>query len=113
MKLMKLTLALATFGLAVASAASSYNVTLNSPTWVGETKLNAGEYKVQIVGEKAVFKSGKTTAESPVTVGTNDRKFNLTSAQVVDSKIKEIDLGGTKTKIMFPSASMGGASGSK
>jgi hypothetical protein len=113
MKLIKLTLTLATFGLAVATAASSYTVSLNSPTWVGETKLNAGEYKLQIVGDKAIFKSGKTTAESPVTVGTNDKKFSLTSAQVLDSKIKEIDLGGTKTKLLFPAAAMGGASGSK
>jgi len=113
MKLVKLSLALATFGLAVATAASSYNVTLNSPTWVGETQLKAGEYKVQIVGDKAVFTSGKTTAQAPVTLGTNEKKFSLTSAQVLDSKIKEIDLGGTKTKVLFPAAAMGGASGSK
>jgi hypothetical protein len=113
MKFLRLTLSLATLGLAVASAASSYNVKLGTATWVGETKLNAGDYNVQIVGDKAVFKSGKTTVEVPATVETNPKKFSMTSTHVMDSKMQEIDLGGTATKIMFGSTAAGGASGSK
>jgi hypothetical protein len=113
MTLRRLTLCLATLGLAVGTAASSYNVTLDSPTWAGETKLNAGDYRVQIVGDKAVFKSGKNVIEVPTTVETNASKYALTSAEIADSKIKEIDLGGTNTKITFPVASAGGSSGNK
>jgi hypothetical protein len=113
MKFLKLTLCLATFGLTVATAASSYNIKLNSPAWAGETKLDAGDYKVQIAGGKAVFKSGKNVTEVPVTVGTNALKYAFTSAEVVDSKIKEIDLGGTNTKLTFPAASSAGSSGSR
>jgi hypothetical protein len=113
MKFSRLTLSLATLGLAVASAASTYNVKLSSATWIGETKLNAGDYKVQIVGDKAVFKSGKTSVEVPATVATNPRRFSMTSTQVTDSKMQEIDLGGTTTKILFGAAAAGSASGSK
>lgn len=113
MKFFRLTLSLATLGLAVASAASSYNVRLSTAAWVGETKLNPGEYKIQIVGDKAVFKSGKTTVEVPATVATNPKKFSTTSTQVLNSKMQEIDLGGTTTKILFGAAAAGSASGSK
>jgi hypothetical protein len=112
MKFRRLTLCLATFGL-IATAASSYNVKLNSPAWAGETKLSAGDYKVQIVGGKAVFKSGKNVIEVPATVETNASKYALTSAEIADSKIKEIDLGGTNTKITFPAASTESSNGNK
>jgi hypothetical protein len=113
MKFMKLTLTVATLALAVASAASHYNLKFDSPTWAGGTQLKAGDYKVELVGDKAVFTTGKTTVEVPATVGKNDRKYPATSYQAVDSKIQEIHLGGTNTKIVFGSASGGGATGSK
>jgi hypothetical protein len=113
MKFMKLTLTLATFALAVASAASHYNLTLDSAQWAGDKQLKAGDYKVEVVGDKAVFTSGKTVVEVPATVQKSDRKYSLTSYQASDSKIQEIDLGGTNTKIVFGSTAAAGAAGSK
>lgn len=113
MKLMKLTLTLTTFALAVASAATHYNVKLDSATWAGDKQLKAGVYKVEVVGDKAVFTSGKTVVEVPATLQKNDKKYSLTSYQANDSKIQEIDLGGTNTKIVFGSAPAGGAAPSK
>jgi hypothetical protein len=112
MKFTKLMLTLATLGLGVMSAASSYNVKLYDSVWVGSTQLKAGEYKVEMVGDKAVFKTGKSVIEVPATMGTSDSKYNFTSLVSTDSKLHEIDLAGTKSKIMF-SADAPSASGSK
>ena len=110
MTITKLAFGLTTFALAAASAASSYSVSFASPVWVGGTKLNAGQYKVEVGTDKATFKSGKSVVELPVTIEKNARKFNLTTSTVSDSKVKEIDLGGTTTKLMF-AAGEGAASG--
>jgi len=112
MKFSKFMLTLATFGLGVMSAASSYDVKLYDTVWIGATQLKAGEYKVQMLGDKAVFKSGKSVVEVPATMGTNDQKFNFTSLISVDSKLHEIDLAGTKAKILFSGETLS-ASGSK
>jgi hypothetical protein len=113
MKFMKLTFTLATLALAVASAASHYNLKLDRPTSVGETALKAGDYRIEMVGDKAVFTSGKTVVQVPATLGKSDQKYSVTSYDSIDSKIKEIHLGGTSTRIIFGTVSTGGATGSK
>ena len=113
MKFMKLTFGLGALALGIASAASSYSVKLNESSWIGSTQLKAGEYKVEMVGDKAVFKSGKSAIEVPATVGTADRKFANTELVSENSKIVEIDVGGTTTKILFNSAAQQSAGGSK
>jgi hypothetical protein len=112
MKVMK-TLTLAMFALATASAASHYTLTLDATEWAGDKELKPGIYNVEVVGDKAVFKTGKTAVEVPATVQKSDKKYSLTSFQALDSKIEEIHLGGTSTKIVFASVQAGGASGSK
>lgn len=112
MKFTKLTLTLATLALGVASAASShYNLTLDTPQWVGDKQLKAGDYKVELTGDKVVFKTGKTVVEVPATVQKSDQKYLHTSYASQDSKIKEIDLGGTTTKVIFGSSAAGTAAG--
>lgn len=101
MKLTKVIFGIATLALGVASAASSYDVKLYDPMWVGSTELKPGEYTVQMQGDKAVFKSGKKVVEVPATLGTSDQKYKSTSLMSLDKKIQEIDLGGTKSKIVF------------
>jgi hypothetical protein len=104
MKSTKVTFCLATLALGVASAASSYSVKLASPMSVGAVQLKAGDYTVEMQGDRAVFKdgrSGKKVVEIPATVGTSDSKFKSTSLMSADSKLQEIDLGGTKSKIVF------------
>jgi hypothetical protein len=100
----KLVLCLATAGLALASA-KSYSVNLYDSVMAGKTELRAGQYRVEVMDQKAVITNGKTRAEAPVTVGNAEKKF--TTTQVLISKdgpkprIREIDLGGTTTKLMF------------
>src|ERR1700692_4961733 len=111
MKFMKLTITLATLALALAGAASHFNLKLDSPVWAGETKLKPGDYRIELVGDKAVFTSGKTVVEVPATVVKSDEKYSQTSYQSRDSKIQEIHLGGTTTKITFGTAAAGGSTG--
>ena len=101
MKLTKLTLGLATLFLGVASAASSYDVKFYDPVWIGATQIKAGDYKVEMQGDKAVFKSGKNVVEVPATIAKSDKKYNFTALSSADSKVSEIDVGGTNVKIMF------------
>jgi hypothetical protein len=92
---------LSTLALGIASAASSYDVTLYNTVSVGGTELKAGEYKVEMQGDKAVFKSGKKSFQIPATLSSGDKKFGSTSLLSSNSKLTEIDLGGTKDKIVF------------
>lgn len=101
MKFKKLTFGLATVALGIASAASSYSVKINESMSIGGTQLKAGEYKVEVVGDKAVFKLGKSVVEVPATLGKSDRKYAYTELVSTNSKLTEIDLGGTTTKILF------------
>jgi hypothetical protein len=107
---MKLMLCLAAFSLAAAQAAT---MTVATPVWVGGTQLKPGDYKVTVAGDKVTFTKGKkTVVEASATPGTADKKFGSTSFTSVDSKLKELDLGGTTTKLTFePSAA--GAAGTK
>jgi hypothetical protein len=94
---------LAVAGLAMA-AMKSYPVTLYSPAKVNGKELKAGDYKLEIDGDKAVLRSGKTQVESPVKVETGDTKFRSTSVRLggEDQKqLEEIRLGGTRTKLVF------------
>ncbi len=110
MKLTKLTLCLATLALGVASAASSFSITLPSDTMVGDTHLKAGQYKLELQGNQAIFKQGKTTVQVPVTIEKASNKFRFTALETVDSKLNAIDLRGTDTKVVLsPSKDNGGS----
>lgn len=97
----KLMLCAVTLSLAVANAAGGYNVTLSSPVWVGSTELKAGEYTVMMSGAKVVFKKGKQVVEAPATLAQAGKKYSSTTTLSKDSKLEEIDLGGTTSKILL------------
>jgi hypothetical protein len=107
MNLKLLMLGLGTVALTVASAASSYEMVLSSPTWVGNTQLKPGTYKLALQGDKAVFSMGrKKLAEVPAKVEKGDRKVQSTEVETANSRIREIRLGGTTSKLEFaPGAS--------
>ena len=114
MKLTKVTFGLAALTLGIASAASSYSVKLYNSLWIGGTELKPGEYKVEMQGDKAVFKTGKSVVEVPATLSKNDKKYSSTSLVSESSKLLEIDFGGTRAKIFFgPSPETQNAGGSK
>ena len=101
MKSMKLTFGLTALALGIASAASSHNVELKQSVSIGSTQLQAGQYKVEIQGDKATFKMGKSVVEVPATLGKSDQKYGTTGIVTDGAKLVEIDLGGTTDKILF------------
>jgi hypothetical protein len=92
---------LSTLALGIASAATPYDITLLDNVSVGKTELKAGDYKVEMQGDKAVFTIGKKSFAVPATLGKNDQPFASTVFVSQHSKLKEIDLGGTQDKIIF------------
>lgn len=104
MTITKITLCLATLALGIASAASTYNINLASDTMAGATKLKAGDYKLQVEGNQAIFKQGKNATPVPVTVETSKTTFPYTAVNTDGPKLLEIDLRGTHTKLVFAPA---------
>lgn len=109
MKLAKLSLGFAILALGVASAASSYKITLPSDTWAGDTQLKAGDYKVQVEGDKATFMQGKTSIQVVASVETAAKKFSDTTLESSGTKLQAIDIGGTTTKIVIKAGKSGTA----
>jgi hypothetical protein len=98
--------AFATVALAVASAATRYNVTLFQPSVVNGTELKPGEYKVEVNGDKAIFKQGKQTFEAPVKTEESSEKANSNTIRYAEgNKIQEIRIGGSHTKLVFNAVS--------
>src|ERR1019366_1155926 len=99
-------------GLAVAGT-RSYTVSLTRPNMIGATELQPGDYKIEVVGDKAILRQGKVQTESPVKVEEGDKKFDNNVVRYVNSAdgklhIQEIRIGGTRTKLVF-AATHGGA----
>jgi hypothetical protein len=101
----KLLLSFTTLALAVASAASSYKVTLFQPSVINGTELKPGQYKLTLQDNKAIISSGKTSVEATVKTETADSKFNSTTVRYQNGdgkyRLQEIRLGGTNTKLTF------------
>ena len=108
MKLMKAVVCFGTLAVAVASAGQRYNVTLSHPTVISGTALKAGDYRVEVDGNKATISNGKSTAEAPVKVEASERKYPATAVRYATAgeryMIDEIHVGGSKTKLVFDSA---------
>lgn len=92
---------LSTLALGIASAAAPYDITLLDSFSVGKAELKAGDYKLEMQGDKAVFTIGKKSVAVPATLGKSDQPFVSTVFVSQRSKLKEIDLGGTQDKIVF------------
>jgi hypothetical protein len=105
MKISKLALALTTFAIGIASAASNYSVTLATVTRVGQTELKAGDYKVTIEGDKVTFKNGKDSVEVSATVEKGTKKYSDTMVDSSGSQLQDIQFGGTNLKVIFKSTS--------
>lgn len=97
-------LGLVTLSLAVANAASSYKVVFKKDVVVNGSTVKAGEYKVEVNESTATLKQGKTVVSSAVKVEENATKFDQTSLKLHDNDLDEIRIGGTKTRLVFESA---------
>ena len=94
--------AFAVLALAVASAASSYRVTLFQASEIGGKQLKAGDYKMHIEGEKVTLAAGKEMIETTGKVETSSEKYSTTTVRYGgDSRVQEIRIGGTNTKVVF------------
>jgi hypothetical protein len=99
----KLMIGFAALGIGIASAGSAYKVELAQTTQVGGTELKAGEYKVEVQGDKAIFKSGKdVVAQAPAKVENGKQKYSATAVSTNASKLESIAVGGTTMKIVLP-----------
>ncbi|MDE3196469.1 MAG: hypothetical protein KGN84_09005 [Acidobacteriota bacterium] len=98
-------LTLSSIGIA---SAKSYDVVLGQNVKAGNTELKAGQYSVKVEGSQATFKdkSSSKSYTAQVTVVNSDKKFDQTTVLTNKSgdsvTVKEIDLGGSKTKLTFP-----------
>jgi hypothetical protein len=111
MKINKLMLGACVFSLGIAAAASTYHIKIADPTWVGQTELKPGEYDVKVdAAGKVTFKMGKNVIEAPAKIEANTSKFSDTLLNTItikgQSQLKELDLGGTNSKIVFADASV-------
>jgi|SRR5579862_7836682 len=99
----KLLIGFAALGIGIAAAGSDYKIELAQTTQVGGTDLKAGEYKVEVQGDKAIFKSGKdVVAQSPAKVENAKRKYSATAVSTNASKLESIAVGGTTMMIVLP-----------
>lgn len=110
----KLIIGFTTVALAVACAATKYNVTLFQPSVVNGTELKPGDYRIEVEGDKAVFKQGKKTVEAPVKVQDTTQKYGSNAVRYSEGgKVQEIRIGGTRTTLVFQSAPSEGAAGAR
>jgi len=100
----KLILLFAIVGLAVASA-KSYTLRLFETATVAGKELPPGEYKVEVVNQKAILRNGKIDAEVPVKVEDGNTRYDTTTVRLGKdggtARIEEIRLGGTRTRLVF------------
>jgi len=100
--LKKIAIGFATVALALANAATTYHVTLFQDSVINGTQLKPGDYKVEIKNDKAVIWHGKEATEAQVKVENTEQKNRSNVVRYgADSRVQEIRLGGTKTKLVF------------
>ena len=98
--------ALTLSSLGIASA-KSFDIILGAPAMAGDTELKAGEYKLKVDGNQAIFTDTQSSKSFtvPVKVENGDHKFGQTSVETTSQKgmdsIQTIDLAGSNTKLEF------------
>ena len=98
----KLLVSFVTLALVAANAASDYTLNVTQPIQVGGTELKPGKYKIELQGDKAVFKAGKDiVAQASVTVETVKQNYFDTGLGIKDSKLQTVSIGGTKLRIVL------------
>jgi hypothetical protein len=97
---------LAITSLSLASA-KTYEISLAGPSKAGSVTLKPGQYRLKVDGANAIFTEVETSKQFtvPAKVQTSDKKFDDTRVDAEKNSgtdvIKDIELGGTKTKLEF------------
>jgi hypothetical protein len=87
--------------------AKNYELTLSGKTKVGSLQLKPGQYTLKVQGDKAIFTllDDAKTFTTTVKVEATDKKFDNTrvdaSKQGDIDVVKDIELGGSKTRLQF------------
>jgi len=98
--------ALAVSSLTIANA-KTYDIVLSSPATAGKVQLKAGEYRVKVEGNSAVFTSVDSAKKftAPVKVQNTGKKFSETAVDTSTKggtdHIQSIELGGSTTQLDF------------
>ncbi len=100
----RIALVFLSLALAVASA-KTYTVRVLQPAVFAGAELQAGEYKIEVNGDKVALKGGKTSVETSVSVQNTDSRNQSTTLRLEAENgkmhIKEIRLGGTNTRLVI------------
>jgi hypothetical protein len=99
-------------GVMVTSAASNkYHVHIFQDVVVDGKSIKAGDYIIEMQNNTAVMKQGKQTIEVPAHTESVTKKVDSTTLTSTDNKLEEIEIGGSRTKIVFGAAptTVGGA----
>jgi hypothetical protein len=95
-----------------AASAETFQVKLFQSSVVQGTELKAGTYKMDLHDGQLVIKNGKQKLEVPVTVEKAGKNFGATMVHYTEDRgkysIREIQLGGTKTRVKFGAATQSG-----
>ena len=87
---------------AIAAKPKRYDVQLAQPVQASDTQLKAGAYQVEMTDHSLVFyQRQKEVAKVPVKTEELQTKNENTSVTVSGGKLTEIQLGGTKSKLVI------------
>ena len=67
-----------------AANTKTYTMNLFQPAILGSTELKPGEYRIEVVDQKATVRNGKWHGEYPVKVETGERKYDTTSVRFMN-----------------------------
>ena len=88
------------------ASAKSYDIILSAPTMAGNMELKAGEYKLKVEGNQAIFTDMQSAKNwtAPVKIENNDARSSITQSSRLPTSgdmdnIQSIDLGGSNTKL--------------
>ena len=105
--MMKFIFVFATLTLAVASAANNmrYKVDISESAQINGQAVKPGTYMLELKDNHAVLKHGKTVIDAEARIENADKKYIETTVRYTEaepaSKIDEIRLSGTTTKVVF------------
>lgn len=99
----KILLLCATLTMAIATA-STHRIVFYEDATLNGKQLKAGEYKMEIDGDKISLKKGKTSVDASVKVEQAGEKFSTTTVRYGTEagkyKVQEIRVGGTSIKVL-------------
>lgn len=97
-------LALSTLSLA---SAKTYDIMLTQAAKAGSVQLAAGEYRLKVEGDNAIFTNVDSNKKVtvPVKIQSTEKKFQVTAVDTNDAngsnQVESIELGGSTTKLGF------------